>query len=216
MIAQPGKAIDIVEEPALARGRGLPAEAAVGIEHRQQRERDAGFGGGPGNCGAHRSGVGIGPPLRIVMHVMKFADAGEAGFQHFDIGQRGDGGEIVGAHAFDEAVHHFAPGPETVVTLPAALGQARHAALKGVAVQIAEAGKRDRMPIVAGQRGCAGFDRCDSACPRCESTDRDADIAGPAGGQVRGGKVKGLRHSHQILFARIRGLPGSSYVYTYS
>src|SRR3546814_6872345 len=65
---------------------------------------------------------------------MKLADAGEAAFQHLDIGERRDGANIVGGHSVEEAIHRLAPGPETV--RPPPLCKPRHAALKGVAVEV--------------------------------------------------------------------------------
>jgi methanogenic corrinoid protein MtbC1 len=101
----------------------------------------------------HFGGVGIGRPGRIVMQVMEFADAGEAGFEHLDIGKGGNRPQFVRAHAFEEAIHDLAPGPETVVAGAASFGEPRHPALKGVAVQIAETGKADGVVFVVGRGG---------------------------------------------------------------
>src|SRR3546814_2601368 len=61
----------------------------------------------------------------------------------------------------EEGVHHLAPAPEIVVGAPAAFGKPRHAALKAVAVNIAETRQPDRVARIAGR--CVPFDRDDAA-----------------------------------------------------
>jgi hypothetical protein len=94
--------------------------------------------------------VGVRPPGGIVMQIMELPHARETAFQHLDIGQCGDGFDFLRREPVEEAVHHFAPGPEIVAFRPARFGQSRHAALKGVAVDIAEARDRDSMTLVTG------------------------------------------------------------------
>ena len=77
-----------------------------------------------------------------MVQVVELADRGEAGLQHLDEGEGGDRLDVVGREPVEEAVHDLAPGPEAVGGGPAALGQARHAALEGVAVQVRQARHR--------------------------------------------------------------------------
>src|SRR3546814_18508316 len=68
--------------------------------------------------------------------------------QHLDVELRRDSLDLLGRQPGDEAVHHLAPGPEGVVPAAAGLGmlgEPRHGALEGVAVQVRHAGQhRDR------------------------------------------------------------------------
>src|ERR1700743_3374964 len=89
---------------------------------------------------------------------MKFPDTGESRLEHFDIGFRCDRLDIVGVPALDEAVHLVAPGPKAVGSVTPEFGEAGHAALEGVAVQVRNAGKADRMALVAGLGGSGCLD----------------------------------------------------------
>ena len=106
--------------------------------------------GGCRDARGHLGDVGIGLPVRVVVEVVELADAREAGLQHLDIELGGDRLDLLGRHRQREAVHHLAPGPEAVGAGAARFGQARHAALEGVAVQIGHAGQQDRVALVAG------------------------------------------------------------------
>ena len=127
--------------------------------------------------------VGIGRAVGRVMQIVKFADAGEAGLQHLDIGLGRNGFDIFGREAVEEAVHDLAPGPEIVAFRSARLGQPRHAALEGVAVQIGEARNRDGVARVVGLGRDAGFDAQDFS-----AIQRQPDIIGPAIRQKRRGE----------------------------
>src|SRR5271170_7695619 len=83
---------------------------------------------------------------------MKLPDPGKSGLQHLDIGLRGDRLDVVGAHAADETIHHVAPGPKTVGGCASEFGEACHAALEGVTVQIRRARKPDPVALIAELR----------------------------------------------------------------
>src|SRR3546814_11732875 len=51
---------------------------------------------------------------RRMVQIVEFADAGEAAFEHLDIGERCDGADVVGGHPIEKAVHGLAPRPEAV------------------------------------------------------------------------------------------------------
>src|SRR3546814_2234403 len=74
---------------------------------------------------------------RIVVEIMKFADARETRLEHFGIGLRGDRRDILGCQPVEETVHDLAPAPEIVVGPAAAFRKAGHAALETVAVDVA-------------------------------------------------------------------------------
>src|SRR5579871_5649732 len=90
---------------------------------------------------------------------MKLAHARETSLEHLDIGERGDGAYIFGCKAVEKTVHHLAPCPEIVSGRASCLGETGHAALKGVAMDIGEAGDCDCVPFVVRRRASAGFDR---------------------------------------------------------
>ena len=137
---EPGERIDGVHETPLRRGRRLPAESRMRVEHGQQRQRDAGAMRGAGDAMRELCRVGIGTPLRIVVHVVKLRDGGVPGLQHLDVGFFGDRLERVRVDAFEERVHRLAPGPETVACGAGAAGAARDGALERVRVQIRHSG----------------------------------------------------------------------------
>ena len=119
------------------------------------------------------------------MQVVELADAAETGFQHLDIELRRHRLDVVGRHFQGEAVHRLAPAPEGVGAGAARLGQPRHGALEGVAVQVRHRRHEDGMALVAGQRRYAGIDGDD-----CAAGDGDADVFRPAFGQQRRGGVE--------------------------
>ena len=172
------EALGIVDEAALAGSRRRAAEAAIGVERRQQREADAGLRAGRGDTLRHFAGIGVGPAVNVVVQIMELADGREAGLQHFHIGEGGDRLDVVGRKALKEAVHHLAPGPEAVGGRTAALGEPGHAALKGVAMQVRQAGHGNAGNAISPAMQRAFRNRGDGTVG-----DRDADVARPSGRQ---------------------------------
>ena len=105
------------------------------------------------------AGIGVRPAVGRVVQVVEFADRGVAGFQHLDVQLRGDRLQRFGVEARGEAVHGFAPGPERVLGIGLALGQAGHRALERMRMQVGDAGHD---PARAGG-GLGGCDRGDAA-----------------------------------------------------
>ena len=136
--------LGVVDEAALSVGRRRAAEPAVGVERRQQGQADPGLRRGRGNARRHLAEIGIGPAVDVVMQIVELGDRREAGFQHLHIGEGRDRLDVIGREPREEAVHHLAPGPEAVGGRPAALGEAGHAALERVAVQVGQAGAAQR------------------------------------------------------------------------
>ena len=122
---QAGEAVDIVDEPPLTRSGRKPAEAAMGVEDRQQRQADAGGRRRSHDAPGHFGGIVIGPARRIVVEVVEFAQRREAGLQHLRTDQRRDRLDIVGRQPVEEAVHGLTPCPETVGAVAALFGQDR-------------------------------------------------------------------------------------------
>ena len=123
------------------------------------------------------------------MQIVKLADAGEARLQHLDIGLRRDGLHLVGRHRQREAIHRLAPAPKAVLARPAPLGEARHRALKRVAVDIGEAGRGEGVALVLRLRRGAGFERGDGALRQ-----RHAHVAAPAFRHQRPTEIQRVRH----------------------
>ena len=73
---------------------------------------------------------------------------GEAALEHLGINQCCDSLEAFRLEPLDKAVHQLAPGPETVSGGPAALGQARQAALKSVAMEVRKARDPDVVALI--------------------------------------------------------------------
>ena len=160
----------------------------MSVEDRQQRQPDPGLCGGGGDALGHLGDVGVEEAVAVVMQIVELADSGEAGFQHLDIELCRHRLDLLGAHRQREAVHHLSPGPEGIGARAAGLGQSRHAALEGVAVQVGHAGKKDRVPFVAGERGRVFLYGSDDA-----GIDRQAHICGPSVGK-QGFRCKDRAH----------------------
>ncbi|MGY2918482.1 hypothetical protein ACVWYP_004112 [Bradyrhizobium sp. USDA 3262] len=177
---QRGELIDRANEAALPGMRCGAAECAVGIEARQQREPDAGGAGGLCDAHGHLGGIGVGRAVAIMVQIVELADAGKAAFEHLDIKQGGNGGDVVRCHGQREAIHRLAPGPERIGRVAAQFGEAGHAALKGVAVQARQSRNRQLVTFVAGGRRDARRHRGDRAIGN-----DDLHVIGPARRQQR-------------------------------
>ena len=157
-IHQHGKAVDIVDETPLQRLRRTAAEAGMGIKHGQQRERDSGHMRGRNDAGGKLGDLLIRCAGDIMMDVVKFTDPGKARLQHVDISLGSDCFDVLRRHAFHEAVHQLAPSPKIVGGRAANLGKSRHAALKCVAVDVAQSGQAETMPLVPGSGPARALD----------------------------------------------------------
>ncbi len=179
-LADAPEQVEIADEAPLALARRQALEAGMGVEDRQNGDAEA-RRLRRGDAAAGKLGrVGIGPPVAAVMEVVELADRGEAGLQHLDIGERGDGLDILRLERQGEAVHPVAPGPERILARARDLGHAGHAALEGVGVQVRQAGQGDpRYPHRAGFRALA--DRGDSPV----RADRHGHVVAPALGRQR-------------------------------
>jgi hypothetical protein len=103
----------------------LAAEVRVGVEGREQRDRDSRIA----RCGEvaqqQLGGIGVGPALAIVVHVVKFGDRGIPVPEHLDVQMQRDRLRLARREPGDELVHQLAPGPEIVVRRCADLGKTR-------------------------------------------------------------------------------------------
>ena len=154
---------EVVDEPALLGLRRRAAKAGVGVEDRKQREGDARLGRRARDALGHLGAVGVGRARGVVVQVVEFGDRAEARLQHFDIGLRRDRLDVVGGGCEREAVHRVAPGPEAVGARAAPLGKARHGALEGVRMQIAERRDADAAALVGRLARRVALDRRDGA-----------------------------------------------------
>ena len=158
-----GEQIEVGNETPLLRLRRRACEAGMGVQYREQRQPNAGRVAGGANPRGHLGRIGIGRSVQVMVQVVELADAGEARLQHLDIGLRGDRFGVVGRHRKGETVHRFPPAPEAVDAGAAGLGEAGHATLKRVRMEVRHAGQGDGMPLVARARCAVGDDRGDPA-----------------------------------------------------
>ncbi len=156
------------------------AEAAMGVERRQQREADAGRRAGGGDARGHLAEIGIGRAVDVVVQIVELADRGEAGLQHLHVGEGGDRLDVVGREPREEAVHHLAPGPEAVGAGPRRSASAAMPRWKAWLCRFGMPGSA--MPAMcSAPRACApGVTR--AIAP---SSIRDAHVVGPARRQQR-------------------------------
>jgi hypothetical protein len=179
-------------EAALALVGRLVAEAAGLVEHRQQREADAGLLRGTQQCEAQRRVVGVGTAVRIVVHVLELADAGVAGFEHLGVEPGRDRFHVLRAEARGKAVHQRAPAPEAVVLLGAVFGEACEGTLEGVRMQVGHAGDHGAgRHLRSGGRLRGGLDLRELA----DVVPRQQDVLRPPGGKQRIGCEQGARHA---------------------
>ena len=162
-IEQHRKAVDVAQETPLPRARRSGTKIAVRIENGEQRQADARRRARLRNRARHFRPIGVSCACRVMVQIMKFADAREPRFEHFGISLRSYRGDILWRQPVEKAVHDLAPAPEIVVGPAAALRKPRHAALEAVAVDVTQAGKRDTMPFVSGLRRNACLNRCNPA-----------------------------------------------------
>ena len=176
-LEQPGEAVRVVQEAALARLRRLAAEAARHIEHRQMGQADAGRALRRQDRKGQLGRIGISAPVGLVVQVMELAHGGIARLQQLDVELGGDRLQLIGADALEEAVHHLAPGPERGLARCQALGEPRHGALESVAVEVRHARQHDAgEPLGAFRRG-GGHDGREIA--------RRVDLEPDGGGEAR-------------------------------
>ena len=121
--------------PLVAAQRGL-VEAGALVEHRQQRQPDAGGGGGINQCAAHGQRVGIRRAGLAVVQVVEFTHLRIAATQQFGVQLRGHGTQLRGRDAQGHAVHAGSPAPEVVLCAIAPFSQAGECTLEGVAVRV--------------------------------------------------------------------------------
>ena len=73
--------------------------------------------------------LAIGCAVGLVVEVLELADDGKAAFQHLDIELGRHRLEILRPELQGKAIHHLAPGPETVGPRARPLGKTQHEAL---------------------------------------------------------------------------------------
>ena len=117
-------------------------EAGALVQHRQDRQADAGIGGGIGERPRHRQRIGVLAAVAVAAQVVELADMGVAAAQQLEVELRRDRAQLLRADAQRDRVHPVAPRPEVVARRVAPLGQADEGALEGVAVRVDDAGEQ--------------------------------------------------------------------------
>ncbi len=161
----PSQGVTVTEAPLVPAERLVEASAEItGVE---QGQPDPGVLGRRGERGAHLVGVGVGPPVGLVMQVVELADGGDARQRHLRVGGAGQRQQRVGVEALGDVVHGVAPGPEVASLI---MGPAAQGAVEGVGVGVGQARQRD-----AGQQDVAGLgvdapvDRSDPVGVGCDA-----------------------------------------------
>lgn len=89
------------------------------------------------------------------MQIVEFTNLGVASLQHLHVQLACDGEQVVRPNLAGKRVHDFAPGPETVGGIAAALGKARHGTLECMGVEVGHAGNNPATETVRSLRaGC--------------------------------------------------------------
>ncbi len=178
------------DEAALAVGGRGAAEAALLIQHRQQREANAGALRGADDDTRQRRAVGVGPAIDVVVQVVELADRRVAGLEHLDEEIRRNRVEIFRRDRIGHAVHPVAPAPEAVIRRAAELGQPGKRPLKRVRVQVRHPGQH--RPGRASHAGSLAPARMGSdPSYAAGGVPLDEDVARPARGQQRVNRVQG-------------------------
>ncbi len=151
--------LDAGREAALIPAQLRRGEAGAFVQHRQQRQADAGVRGRVGECLRHRRRVGVAAAVQVVLQVVELADVRVAAGKKLEVEVRGDRPQLGRRDAQCDAVHAVAPRPEVVVRRVTAFGQASEGALEGVAVRVDHAREHrtgNRLGVVG--RGDIGHD----------------------------------------------------------
>ena len=139
------ESINGVYEPPLRLPRRLSAKAGMRVEYRQERQLQTCIGRSRSDARGEFAQIRVGRAVFVVMKVMELAHPGEPALQHFGISLRRDRFHIVRRHREGKPVHDLAPAPERIRARSAPFGEARHGALKRMAVQIWQARNGDCM-----------------------------------------------------------------------
>jgi hypothetical protein len=171
-------------------------EAGALVQHRQQRQADAGVGRGLHQCLAHRQPVGIGLAIGLLVQVVEFTHLGVAALQQLGIQLAGHGAQRVGRYPQCHGVHAVAPAPEIIVCAAAALGQAGKGALEGMAVGIDQTRQhRARQHRGPGRGGHAGLHLMETAL----RVDVQQHLRLPAAAHPGLRRPQQLRHAHAAV-----------------
>jgi hypothetical protein len=181
---KPCKCIDRVHKSTLTGRRRRTAKPGMGVEDRQQRQRNARIVRRRDDAVRELGAVGVGLSVRIVVDIMKLGDARVSGFDHLHIRLRRDRLIGIGVDAIEKRVHRLAPRPETVsagcLRIPAP-GAARECPLECMRMEVRHAEQeRSSRTLGVACRG-ARFD----ARNRAAAVDREHDVASPTAGQQR-------------------------------
>lgn len=203
-LEQAGKAFRIVAEASLRTGERPPVGTAEPIEHRQERQANAGPFGSRENAPRHLGGIGVGRAIGGVVQIMELGDRAETCLQHLDEGHGGDGFHLLRLEPFEKAIHGLAPSPEAVAAGGSArLGEPGHAALEGMAVQVHRRWQQQvhhlPVPIMRGTDRGNGAIGCDL----------DRHILPPAFRQKRAAGDETARTGHALRTSL------TEYVHTY-
>ena len=127
-------------DEALLRLLDRLADAAMGIQHRQQRQPQPGARGGGDQPVRHLGRVGVVRAAGPVVDVVELAHRRHAEMQHLQIDQRRDRLVVLGRQAIDHPVHLLAPGPQIVLGPGGGdeFGASGERALEGVRVQVGQ------------------------------------------------------------------------------
>ena len=137
-------ALEIIAEAQLPACKRPSIDAALRIGDGQQCQADAGGACRRSDPLRQFAEMVIGLAAWLMVHIVKFGNAGIAKLQHLDKGKGGDRLDVLGTQYVEKAVHDFAPRPETVAPGRAAcFGKPRHGPLERVAVQIRLCGEQN-------------------------------------------------------------------------
>ena len=148
ILEEPRERRDVGDEPPLFGRRLRAAEGRMGVEHRQERDSDAGAAGRSEDSTGHFRRLLIRRAVWSIVEIVELGDGGEPCLQHLDIELRGDRLHIIRRHREREPIHRLAPGPERVGLLAPRFGEPGHGALEGMAVQVHGRRRHDRVKFI--------------------------------------------------------------------
>ena len=182
---------DAGREAALVGAQLRRREAGALVQHRQQRQADAGLRGRVGERLRHRRRIGVAAAVVVVLQVVELADLGVAAGEQLDVQVRRDRAQLLRRDAQRDAVHAVAPRPEVVVRRVAAFGEAGEGALEGMAVRVDQA-RQHR----AGERldafGCGDIGH--DLGPAAIGADAEQHAVAPAPADPGAGRPQPLAH----------------------
>ena len=181
-------------KPALVFSQPFGTKARPHVQRRQQGQADPHAPRRAHQRESHFALVGVRPPIRIVVQVVKLADLRIAGTQQLAIHECRDRFELLWRDPTRHPVHAIAPAPEIVFAAVGAFGEPGDGPLECVAMRVDQSGQDGPGERLRSRARLQRHIRSDVA-PMTVGADGQHHVADPASVDPRGRREKAHRFS---------------------